>query len=225
MLGHEDDTPRKRKNDEPRATRTTPILLLMTLLALLVLVFALKGLPDGIHREIPTLQMVTASITERPSAVAMTTTFIPQGERPLSREGWHATASDSDVAHDWTPDKAITDRAITDDPKLRWASNWSQRGGEWFQIDLGAVQTFNAITLDTGPIFTSDYPRGFEVWVSNNNVDWGDAPIANGNGDGPITKIAFSVQHVRYIRIFQTGTTGVHGWWWSIASINLYRPS
>jgi len=78
--------------------------------------------------------------------------------------------------------------------------------------------------LDTGSIFTEDYPRGYEVWVSMDNSDWGTAPIASGQGTEQITLITFPVQQARYVRIFQTGSTGVNGWWWSIAEINIYRP-
>lgn len=122
----------------------------------------------------------------------------------ISRANWIATAF-SDSMND-TPSKAI-DGSIT----TRWSSGLPQApNNQWFQIDMGAVQTFNQIILDAG-LSIDDYARGYQVFVSNDGTNWG-SPVASGVGS-PFTTITFALQTARYFRIVQTGTD-TH--WWSI---------
>lgn len=92
----------------------------------------------------------------------------------------------------------------------RWDTGAPQKGGEWFQIDLGAECKVSGIALDTTPT-ADDYPRGYEVFVSNDTGNWGDA-VAKGKGSGAVTEIAFSPKSGRYVKIVQTGADETHSW-------------
>jgi hypothetical protein len=87
------------------------------------------------------------------------------------------------------------------------------------------VQTFSRIALDSG-IALGDYPRGYEIYVSNDSVSWGN-PVAVGNGYGPVASITFTPITARFIRIYQTGDTSQMGDnslnWWGISELNVYK--
>ena len=132
----------------------------------------------------------------------------------LPRTGWIATASSSPTicCQGDTPAKAIDGDSTT-----RWSSGVAQgSGNQWFQIDLGATQYFDRIAMDAGAS-SGDYPRAYEVFVSNDGANWGD-PIASGPG-GQLTTIKFDPQIARYFRIVQTGTASN---WWSIHELDVY---
>jgi hypothetical protein len=109
------------------------------------------------------------------------------------------------------------DNAVDGNINTRWSSGTSQTNGMWFQIDLGAANTFRGLVLDAGTS-SSDYPRGYQVNVSNDGLNWG-IPVATGSGSSAVTTILFGNQNARYIRVTQTGS--VSGLWWSIHEINV----
>jgi hypothetical protein len=93
------------------------------------------------------------------------------------------------------------------------------RRGDWFQVDLGAEQTFNQIVLDTTGS-SGDSPRGYELSVSNDGTNWGQ-PIATGPGS-PVTNILIPQVTGRYIRVVNQGDAGN---WWSIHELNVLGPA
>jgi hypothetical protein len=96
------------------------------------------------------------------------------------------------------------------------------KNGDWFQINLGSAKSFNQIVLDNSISSSFDYINKYQVYVSNDGVNWGTA-LANGNGHiGKITITLPSTQTAQYIRIVSTGTAG---FWWSIGEINVYASS
>ena len=44
---------------------------------------------------------------------------------------------------------------------------------QWFQIDMGTPRTFERIVMDAGAS-GGDYPRAYEVFVSNDGFNWGN---------------------------------------------------
>jgi hypothetical protein len=135
------------------------------------------------------------------------------GVTPLDRSAW--TASASSTAGGGSAANAIDGRLAS-----RWSSGMAQTPGQWFQIDLGSLQTFDRITFDTGNSI-NDFARGFQVLVSDNGTDWSSqTAVASGTGTGPLIDVRFGspVTH-RYIRIVQTGSAS---YWWSIAELNVY---
>jgi beta-glucosidase len=79
-----------------------------------------------------------------------------------------------------------------------------------------AAQSFCTLTLDAAGS-TGDYPRGYQVFVSNDGTNWG-AAIATGSGSTQLVTITFAAQTARYIKVVQTGSAGN---WWSIAELNV----
>lgn len=100
----------------------------------------------------------------------------------------------------------------------RWSTGRPMKPGDWFTIDLGVEDTVSKITLDTTNS-PGDYPRGYEVYTSFDNGNWGKADLV-GNGTKPITVLEFDKPiKTRYIKIVQTGA--VDGLHWSIHTLNI----
>jgi hypothetical protein len=135
------------------------------------------------------------------------------GVTPLDRSAWTASASS-------TEGSGSAANAIDGRIGSRWSSGTAQRAGQWFQIDLGSVQTFDRITFDAGSS-VNDYARAFQVLVSDNGTDWSSqTAIASGTGTGSLINVQLaSPVTYRYIRIVQTGSASS---WWSIAELNVY---
>jgi uncharacterized repeat protein (TIGR02543 family) len=128
----------------------------------------------------------------------------------LPRTGWVASANPTGEG----PANAVDGNIST-----RWSTGANQTYGQWFQVDLGSVQTFNRIVMDAGSS-TGDYPRGYQVNVSNDGANWG-SPVATGAGSSAVTAVNFAPQIARYIRVTQTGSVS-GSVWWSIAEFNVY---
>jgi hypothetical protein len=129
---------------------------------------------------------------------------------PLTRAGWTATGS----ATVESPANALDGVAST-----RWASEAAQVNGQFYQVDMQTAKTFRQITLDsTGS--AGDYPRGYQVFVSNDGSTWG-SPIASGTPTTSLVTIGFSSQTARYIKVVQTGSVTPN--WWSLHEFNVYN--
>ncbi len=108
--------------------------------------------------------------------------------------------------------------AIDGDLTTRWSTGTSQTNGQWFQVDMGAASTFYRMVLNSVNS-SNDYPRGYQVNISSDGVNWG-SPIATGTGSSPITTITFTAQAARYVRVTQTGSA--QGNFWSIHEFNIF---
>lgn len=101
----------------------------------------------------------------------------------------------------------------------RWSSLAPQAAGQFLQIDLGSTQSFNTLTMDSGPS-ASDYARGYQVYVSQTGTDWAtQQPVATGAGTQAKVTANFAAQNARYIRIVQTGSDPFY--WWSVAELSV----
>lgn len=128
----------------------------------------------------------------------------------LPRTGWTATASTTEAGS--SPANALDGNATT-----RWSTGTAQVNGQWFRVDMLTAKTFNQISLDAGSS-TGDYPRGYQVYVSNDGTNWG-SPVASGTGATQLINITFAMQTARYLRVVQTGSVGN---WWSLHELNVY---
>lgn len=128
----------------------------------------------------------------------------------LDRLWWVASSSTSGGD---SPANALDGNLTT-----RWSTDTSQASGQWFEVDLGVANTFNELVLNNVNS-ANDYPRGYQVYVSNDGINWGSA-VATGTGTSGITTITFASQAARYIRIVQTGSTS--GTYWSIDEFNVF---
>ncbi len=127
----------------------------------------------------------------------------------LSRQGWNLSASSR-------ANEAAA--AIDGNASSRWATGTAQKSGQFFQIDMGKLNTFDRILLDPAG-HPNDYPRSYRVLVSNDGQSW-RGPVASAQGNGAVTDIRFADQRARFVRIEQNGSAD--SWWWSIGEVNLY---
>jgi hypothetical protein len=84
---------------------------------------------------------------------------------------------------------------------------------------MGTAQPFMQVVLDDTQS-PNDYPRGYQLYVSNDGVSW-SGPIASGSGSGAVTTISVSQTTARYIKVVQTGSDPTY--WWSIHELNIYH--
>ncbi|MFK8081540.1 MAG: discoidin domain-containing protein [Granulosicoccus sp.] len=128
----------------------------------------------------------------------------------LDRSEWEVSASNND----WDAKRAI-DSAID----TRWTSTQPQQPGQTFTINMKESKLVDTIKMATNnnSAFNADHPRGYEVHLSGDGINWGDA-VASGSGNtSGNTDINFTRQSAQFIRITQTG--GDAFYWWSIHEI------
>src|SRR5262249_1214222 len=111
----------------------------------------------------------------------------------------------------------LPSNAIDDNVSTRFTTSASQTNGQVFQVNMGVPATFTQITLDAGSS-SNDYPRGFQVYVSDDGANW-RGPLLSGSPDPSFVTISFPYQTAQYIQVVQTGTASN---WWSIAEFNVF---
>jgi hypothetical protein len=164
----------------------------------------------GLSNAITYYYVVSALNSAGGSANSSQTSVVPGS---LNRLFWVASSSTSGSD---SPGNALDGNLTT-----RWSTDTSQASGQWFQVDMGSANVFNRLILNAVNS-ANDYPRGYQVTVSNDGVDW-SSPVATGTGSSSITTITFSTQVARYLRITQTGS--VAGTFWSIDEFNVMGTS
>jgi beta-glucosidase len=149
-------------------------------------------------------------ITGNDTSGVQNVTFSATVASPLSRTGWVASASN-------TGGTDVPANAIDGNTATRWSTGTPMANGMWFQVDMKSAQTFDQITMDSGGN-VNDYARGYQVFVSNDGVNFGTA-VATGTGTGALITVSFASQTARYVRVVQTGAATS---WWSIVEFNVY---
>jgi len=137
----------------------------------------------------------------------------------LDRTGWIATTFRGDRMKNGQYNPADVALGGYCNEEDIWRSETRQEPGQWFQVDMGSKHSFTRITMDTRAHGT-DYPRAYELYVSNDGVNWG-APIAVGKNEQSVLRISFPVQTARYIKFVQTGKTW-HNWF--IGNFEVFAP-
>ena len=129
----------------------------------------------------------------------------------LDRTGWTATVSEN-----WPQEsKNRTPSMFDDDLTTDWSSVSVLKPGEWMIIDMKSKQAFNQIVMDQ-TMKPGDHPEGFDVYVSDDSENWGEA-IATGKGtNGQETKITFPEKAGRYIKIQLTEEKGAY---WAVTEL------
>jgi hypothetical protein len=139
----------------------------------------------------------------------------------LSRNGWSATASH----YNTTGSNEPAGNGIDSDPNSYWTGGIAQAPGQWYQVDMKAVQTFNKIIIDTSYLTFTDYVRGCQVFVSNDGINWGTA-VATATGTLGANYVAnsltinFATQSARYIRVVLNASST--GNWWAIGMFRVF---
>lgn len=134
--------------------------------------------------------------------------FLPVDKRQMKRWGYSAS-------HGGHSAKRAADGRIDS----RFSTDGQQRPGMTFTVDMKEPRNIYRIVLDTTGS-ARDYPRGYEVAVSNDGEKW-SAPVVKGKGTHAITSIAFDAVNARYFRITQTGS--VNGLHWSIHEMSVFE--
>ncbi|SDH47682.1 discoidin domain-containing protein [Bacteroides ovatus] len=122
----------------------------------------------------------------------------------LDRSEWEITT--------YSP-KGKADNALDDDESTRWTSGIFQEKGDWVVVDMQTAQKFNEIELFQGTS-VRDYPRGYEIYVSKDGENWGEAILKGVGTEGEKTVIKLpKAANSRFLKIVQTGVAKN---WWSI---------
>ncbi len=143
----------------------------------------------------------------------------------LDRKNWKVFAGDNETG---------AGKGIDGDVTTRWTSGRAQESGMHYGIDLGKRCRVTGIELQLGQ-WTEDYPRGYEVEVSDDGEEWTEAEtvyigryywsgfnILSMGQDGGSVRIKLSEPaSVRYIKIKQTQSDMVY--YWSIAEMKVFE--
>jgi beta-glucosidase len=150
-------------------------------------------------------------ITGNDTSGVQNVTFDATVASALPRTGWVASASNTGGAD-------VPANAIDGNTASRWSTGVPMANGMWFQVDMQSAQTFNQITMDSGGN-VNDFARGYQVFVSNDGVNFG-AAVATGTGTTALITVPFTAQTARFVRVVQTGAATS---WWSIVEFNAYH--
>jgi hypothetical protein len=112
------------------------------------------------------------------------------------------------------PDPA--QQAIDDDPSTRFSTGAAQSFGQWLEIDFGESVSLSAVTLSVSTTSMTDYPRGYEVTVSDTASNTNGTPATGGAGEAALdlTIDLGAVVSGRYLLI--EITQAVETSWWSV---------
>jgi Carbohydrate binding module (family 6)/F5/8 type C domain len=127
----------------------------------------------------------------------------------LPETGWTASSNTNSSAGD-APQNAINGSGG------RFSSDADQAPGMWWEVNMGAQQTFNEVVLASGGN-TGDYANGYDVEVSNDGTSF--TPVYFGTGSAQTETATFSPQTARYIRILLTASSTTN--WWSMTSFTV----
>jgi mono/diheme cytochrome c family protein len=138
--------------------------------------------------------------------------------RPLVPDAtWRATASHNAAA------------AAAAFDFTRWSSGAPQQAGMWFQIELPRAVSLTGIQFDSpviaggrgGAAPAPTAPHGYRVEVSLDGKTW-SGPVAEGQGDGRTTAIAFAPVEAKFVRITQTASVEDAAVW-AMERLRLYE--
>ncbi|WP_379151148.1 fibronectin type III domain-containing protein [Paenibacillus sp. sgz5001063] len=151
-----------------------------------------------------------AGNTSTVSNTASALTFAGSGTYTvLNSAGWIASTNST----------SGTDPAALFDWNLgtRWSTGKTQAAGQYLVVDMGTVQNFNRIVMDSTND-PNDYARSYEIYVSNDNINWG-SPVASGSGISGNNVVDIAAQNARYIKIVLMSSSAN---WWSIDEFKVY---
>jgi len=141
-------------------------------------------------------------------SVAFFVNAAPSGA--LDRTGWTATTSLTQNNANANLPNMFDDNLGTD-----WSSLGTLAVGDWMIIDMKSKQAFNQIVMDQTKN-TGDHPEGFEIYVSDDGVNWGDAIYSGKGASAPTTTATFPEKAGRYIKILLTESRGAY---WAITEM------
>jgi hypothetical protein len=100
----------------------------------------------------------------------------PIDETALSRSGWAASANAPSAGSD-APSYALDGNLST-----RFSTNENQVAGLYFEVDLGASQSFDELQMEE-PNSKTDYARSYTIEDSQNGISWSAVASCAGTSD------------------------------------------
>ena len=129
------------------------------------------------------------------------------------KETWHASASHSSVVIDATPEY------VMDLTSKQWSTGKAQSGDEWLQVDFGVSALVRELTLTLNPDDAEDYPRIYQIELSDTPLDFKGRIRASGAGSlGQALVVTFADPvKGRYLLVQQKGKDPSA--WWSVSEL------
>jgi len=128
----------------------------------------------------------------------------------LSRTAW--------VASGFPTSGDVAANALDGNEATRFSPDQAQTPWQYFEVNMATKQTFTQVTLDAGGN-AGDYPRGYEIYVSDDGVTWG-SPVATGIGATQLITVQFPAQAAQFVRVYQVGEATN---WWSLTEFNVLQ--
>jgi hypothetical protein len=103
----------------------------------------------------------------------------------------------------------------------RWSTGKIQAGDEWLQVDLGATAAVRELTFTLRPDDAEDYPRSYEIVISDEPLNQDGLPAASGVGALGQTLVVTLPELVmgRFVLVKQKGKDPLN--WWSVAELSV----
>jgi O-glycosyl hydrolase len=130
----------------------------------------------------------------------------------LDRTGWTVESSASSAG-------GSTANAIDGDVDTKWRTGLRAKNGDWFQIDLGGSKNISKIVLDNAADNAFESVGPYQVYVSDDGVDWGTA-VARGIGHLGNVSVSLAPQKARYVRVVSTDDS--FHFHWSVGEVTVY---
>jgi hypothetical protein len=105
---------------------------------------------------------------------------------------------------------------VDDNFSTRWSSSFSD--AEWIQVDLGAVQTFNTVTL----VWNAAFAQAYKLQVSADGSNWKDV-FTTSNGRGGTEKVGLKPTSTRFVRM--QGVQRATKWGYSLYEFKVSNES
>ena len=141
-------------------------------------------------------------------------------DAPIPLKGsWKASASHSSLAAGaefYNPPEYLMDLSTK-----RWSTGKPQAGNEWLQIDFGASAAIRELSFTLNPDDADDYPRIYQIMISDTPLDFNGTIRASGAGAVGQTLIVTLAEPVtgRYLLVQQKGKAAEN--WWSVSELSV----
>jgi hypothetical protein len=140
-------------------------------------------------------------------------------DAPIPLKGsWKASASHSSLGvgdEYYNPPQNVMDLS-----SKRWSTGKVQAGDEWLQVDFGASAAIRELSFSLNPDDADDYPRIYQIQISDKPLDFNGTIRASGAGPQGQTLVVTLAEPVigRYLLVQQKGKDPVN--WWSVSELS-----
>jgi fibronectin type 3 domain-containing protein len=128
-----------------------------------------------------------------------------------NQSGWTATASSG---------TGSVGNLIDGNKSSRWSSGTPMVPGQYFAIDMKSAKQISRLSI-TLPAGNNDYARGYEIYISQDGIDWGTA-VASGAGSASIIVDFEQALTAQFVKVVQTGSAGS---WWAVDEFGVYTDT